>query len=276
MNRFGFAMILLVCLVCVPVRGMAQEKESYCETIGIKMVKIPAGSFLMGFDMASTLRPVHRVTLDAFQISATEITQAQFKSVMGYNPSYFTDNDNLPVEKASWFEAVIFCNKLSTLVGLDSCYITTEEEDYFGQKHRKCDFSKNGFRLPAEAEWEYACRAGTTTNYYTGDNESDLDLAGWYRKNCDHRTHPVAQKKPNAWGLYDMHGNVWEWCNDWYYQNYNNSSSNNPTGPESGHDHVLRGGSWPDNAGYCRSANRCMIRPSYKNFGIGFRVVYRP
>ena len=237
MNLFGIAAILLVCLVCGPVKAKAQEKESYCKTIGIKMVEIPAGNFGMGCDM---------------------------------------DNDNLPVEKASWFEAIIFCNKLSALEGLDSCYMTTDQEDYFGQNHRECDLSKNGFRLPTEAEWEYACRAGTTTNYYTGDNESDLDHAGWYRKNCDHRTHPVAQKKPNAWGLYDMHGNVWEWCNDWYYQNYNNSSSNNPTGPESGHDHVLRGGSWPDNAGYCRSANRCMIRPSYKNFGIGFRVVYRP
>ena len=276
MNRFAFAVILLACLVCGTDRFMAQEKESYCKTIGIKMVEIPAGSFLMGSDGASTLSPVHRVSLDAFQMSATEITQAQFKSVMGYNPSYFTNNDNLPVEKASWFEAVIFCNKLSALAGLDSCYTTTGEVDYFGQDHRKCDYSKNGFRLPTEAEWEYACRAGTTTDYCTGDNESDLDHAGWYRKNCDHRTHQVAQKKPNAWGLYDMHGNVWEWCNDWYYQNYNNSSSNNPTGPESGHDHVLRGGSWPDNADYCFSANRCMIRPSYKNFAIGFRIVYRP
>jgi len=240
------------------------------------MVEIPAGSFLMGSDRASTLSPVHRVSLDAFRMSATEITQAQFKSVMGYNPSYFTDNDNLPVEKTSWFEAVIFCNKLSALEGLDSCYTATEEEDYFGQKHRKCDYSKNGFRLPTEAEWEYACRAGTTTKYCSGDDESDLERVGWYRNNCGHRTHRVAQKKPNARGLYDMHGNVWEWCNDWYYQNYNNSSSNNPTGPESGHDRVLRGGSWPDNADYCLSANRCMIRPSYKNFAIGFRIVCRP
>jgi formylglycine-generating enzyme required for sulfatase activity len=276
MNRFGIAAILLVCLVCGTDRFMAQEKESYYKTIGIKIVAIPAGSFMMGLEGDGRLGPLRRVSLDAFQMSATEITQAQFKSVMGYNPSYFTNNDNLPVEKASWFEAVIFCNKLSALEGLDSCYTTTEEEDYFGQKHRKCDFSKNGFRLPTEAEWEYACRAGTTTKYYPGDDESDLDRVGWYRENCGHKTHQVAQKKPNDWGLYDMHGNVWEWCNDWYSKNNNNSSGDNPTGIEAGHDHVLRGGSWPDNAGYCISANSCMIRPSYKNFGIGFRIVYRP
>lgn len=274
MNRFGIAVLILACLVCATDRLMAQEKESYYKTIGIKMVEIPAGSFMMGIEGAGRLSPLHRVSLDAFRMSATEITQAQFKSVMGYNPSYFTDNDNLPVEKPSWFEAVMFCNRLSALQGLDSCYTTTEDEDYFGQKHRKCDFSKNGFRLPVEAEWEYACRAGTTTKYCSGDDESDLARVGWYKENCGHRTHQVAQKEPNAWGLYDMHGNVWEWCNDWYSKNYKKSSINNPIGL--GYDHVLRGGSWPDVAGYCISANRCMIRPSYKNFGIGFRIVCRP
>ncbi|MEA2063660.1 MAG: formylglycine-generating enzyme family protein [Gemmatimonadota bacterium] len=276
MNRSIAAVIILVCLACWPAKSGAQENEPYWEAVGIKMVSIPAGSFRMGGDDYSTLRPVHTVALDAFRMSATEITQAQFKAVMEYNPSYFTDNENLPAEKINWFTAVKFCNRLSELAGLDSCYQATDELDYFGNNHMECDYSKNGFRLPAEAEWEYAARAGTITNYCTGNSESDLDRAGWYRKNCGHRTHQVAGKEPNAWGLYDMHGNVWEWCNDWYYQNYDNSAAKNPTGPETGHDHVLRGGSWPDNAGYCRSANRCVMRPSFINFAIGFRVVYRP
>ena len=292
MNRYAVTVTLLLCLACGSSENQKREtsqtekerssktnrksKDTSLEALGIKMVTIPAGSFQMGSDNASTLRPVHTVTLEAFQMSVTEIIQAQYLAVMGNNPSYFTDNDDLPVERADWFNAVSFCNRLSRLAGLDSCYQATDELDYFGNKNQVCDYSKNGYRLPTEAEWEYACRAGTTTNYNTGDSESDLDRAGWYRNNCGHKTHQVAQKEPNAWGLYDMHGNVWEWTNDWYYQNYNNSSGSNPTGPKCGHDRVLRGGSWPDNAGYCRSANRCMIRPSYRNFGIGFRIVRRP
>lgn len=173
-----------------------------------------------------------------------------------------------------------FCNKLSDAEGLESCY---------NESTWACDFSKSGFRLPTEAEWEYACRAGTETKFYTGNNLSsdgststDLDRAGWY--NISYLSngsfpgeHPVSQKTPNAWGLYDMHGNVMEWCNDWHDENYYESSPYaDPTGPTSGFGRVLRGGSWGNYASECRSAFRGGSTPDgSSNSFIGFRVVRR-
>ena len=170
------------------------------------MVAIPSGNFQMGsLEGGSNEQPIHAVALSAFYMSSTEITQGQFQARMGTNPSYFTGDDSRPVENVTWFDAVTFCNMLSTNQGLEPCYNLSTWT---------CDFSKNGYRLPTEAEWEYACRAGTTTRYHTGDNESNLALAGWYGGNSSSTLHPVAQKQGNPWGLYDMHGNVWEWCND--------------------------------------------------------------
>jgi formylglycine-generating enzyme len=262
---------------------------------GITLVFIPAGAFRMGSDWEKDPnnpdrdkgrfireQPVHTVTISSFQMGAYEVTQGQYKAVMSVNPSYFK-GDNLPVESVSWWDAIKFCNRLSDKAGLERCY---------NEINGECCFTKNGFRLPTEAEWEYACRAGTTTNYYTGDSENDLDRAGWYfgnsgdrnvvtiRWNIDtlkdnnSRTHPVGQKAPNAWGLYDMHGNVKEWCND-RYGNYSSGGSINPTGIQHGVNRVWRGGGWYYFASGCRSVFRMGCNPYSRDTDIGFRVVRR-
>jgi formylglycine-generating enzyme required for sulfatase activity len=232
----------------------------------IKMVSIPAGSFSMG--QKGIAEPVHRVTLSAFSISAYEITQGQFFDIMGSNLPYFKglSGDNLPIELVSWWKAIEYCNALSSKAGLQECY-----NDSTGD----CDFTKNGFRLPTEAEWEYACRAGTTTDYYTGNLERDLARAGWYFSNSGDKPHPVGLKKPNAWGLYDMHGNSWEWCNDWY-KSYSSADAVNPTGAKISHDRIVRGGGWWSGGSTCRSAARGIYPPSGGRESFGFRVVRRP
>ncbi|MFC1508943.1 SUMF1/EgtB/PvdO family nonheme iron enzyme, partial [Candidatus Omnitrophota bacterium] len=241
--------------------------DSVLANMDITMASIPAGSFMMGTDEGDFReRPVHIVTLDAFEMSATEITQAQYEAIMNTNPSSFTGDDRLPVETVSWYDAVIFCNTLSDLACLDRCYNLISWE---------CDFTKNGFRLPTEAEWEYACGAGAGTKYYTGDDESDLDRAGWYSGNS-FAIHPVGQKEPNAWGLFDMHGNIWEWCNDWGGENYYNESPiHNPIGTLSGTYRVLRGGSVANDANACQTANRNWVNPVTFSGVMGFRVVMR-
>ncbi len=197
-------------------------------------------------------------------MSIYEITQGQYQSVIGTNPSHsFGVGAYYPVYNVHWHDAVTFCNKLSDSAGLERCY---------NESTGACDFTKNGFRLPTEAEWEYACRAGTTTAYYTGDSESDLARAGWYDVNSSNVAHPVGQKTLNAWGLYDMHGNEWEWCNDWY-GSYSSESATNPTGAQTGSTRVFRGGGWGNNGGSSRSASRNSNSPYAGNVGIGFRVV---
>jgi len=232
----------------------------------IRMVVLPGGSFNMGsIGHEWDEKFIHTVRLDGFCMSATEITQFQFKSIMGYNVGYFRGDDNLPIEQITWHEAAYFCNRLSDETGRERCY---NEETWV------CDFSKNGFRLPTEAEWEYACRAGTTTVYYTGNGDETLQTAAWYRDNSDKRTHPVGQKEPNTWGLYDMLGNVWEWCNDWYSEDYYRKSPEvNPRGPEKGTFVVIRGGAWAYYPYPTRSSHRGFIKPTFKYNYIGFRIV---
>ena len=265
-------------------RWESSKKDDF-KRVGIKMVPIPFGSFQMGSnDDRDSAKPVHMVTLDEFEMSKYEITQGQYEAIMGENPSWFSGSDDLPVERVSWYDAVRFCNSVSYLVGFDRCYDETSWE---------CYFIKNGYRLPTEAEWEYACRAGTTTKYYTGDSESDFDRVGWYYSNSGNkslyghewdsnemdanncRTHPVGEKEPNAFGLYDMHGNVFEWCHDWF-DDYTSGSVTNPTGPTSGPGRVLRGGSWGTNAKKWQSVSRGMNSPWNRFGNFGFRVVRRP
>ena len=247
-----------------------------------EMVRIPAGSFEMGSPEDESGRdrdegPVHRVTISKdFYMSVKQVTQAQWREVMGENPCKFSDcGDDCPVENVSWFEAVRFCNKLSELEGLSPAYRISGESVMW-------DKDTDGYRLPTEAEWEYACRAGTTTRFYTGNSNSDLDVAGWYRPNSGSekypvrkgsQPHPVGKKVPNAWGLHDMHGNVQEWCWDYSYGEYSSVSVTDPTGPPQGSSRVRRGGSYNEAAKYCRSASRGGNDPGDRYAFIGLRLL---
>ena len=233
----------------------------------LEMVQIEPGTFIMGSPANELgcydVEKQHQVTLTKrFYLGKYPVTQKEYQAVMGNNPSYFK-GDNLPVEKVSWDDAKRFCSKLNDL-----------KRNELPAGYR--------FDLPTEAQWEYACRAGMTTALNNGLNLTSkdgrcphLDEVAWYGENSDRKTHPVGQKKPNAWGLYDMHGNVYEWCND-LYADYPSRAVTDPTGPASGSNRVLRGGSWDNNAQYCRSAFRYGNDPSNRNSNVGFRVALVP
>jgi len=205
-------------------------------------------------------KPAHLVTITKpFYMGKYEVTQEQFKQVMGANPSS-SKGPKLPVEQASWEDAKEFCKKASS-VQQSSGLLQPQSG---GLRHK--------VRLPTSAEWEYACRAGTTTSYNSGDKEADLARAAWYWRNSGHCTHPVGQKEPNAWGLYDMHGNVWVWCVDWFGF-CPKAALTDPQRPANGDEPVLRGGGWWDEATGCRSAGRIKCPPDYLRSYFGFRVV---
>ncbi|HKL20248.1 MAG TPA: formylglycine-generating enzyme family protein [Tichowtungia sp.] len=224
--------------------------------VTMELLPIPAGIFMMGSnDGDSSEKPVHPVTISTpFWMGKTEVTQAQYKQMTGENPSHFQGLEN-PVESVSWNDAVAFCKKL------------TEQERQAGRLPEGFAYT-----LPTEAQWEVACRAGSSTEYYFGDDADRLDEAAWYGENSGGKTHPVAQKLPNAWGLYDMHGNVWEWCSDWYEGGYSSGSVTDPQGPDSGTARVLRGGCYLSLASSCRSAERLRGAPSVTGSVLGFRV----
>ncbi|MBN2287828.1 MAG: SUMF1/EgtB/PvdO family nonheme iron enzyme [Candidatus Glassbacteria bacterium] len=265
------AIALLINIMSGKLTPLEQETHHVGERMhiqGINLAYIPEGSFRMGSTTGpSNERPVHEVSLDAFWMSVTEVTQAQYERVAGTNPSGIVNETN-PVEHVSWYDAVLFCNLLSELAGFEPCY---DRESW------ACNFSRNGFRLPTEAEWEYACRAGTSTKYYTGDLENDLSEAGWWSGNTDGSQQPVAGKVPNNWGLFDMHGNVFEWCNDMYDQDYYSvSPDHNPTGPETGYFRVLRSACACSSIIYQSSSSRGYSSPNYKGQTVGMRIVRRP
>jgi formylglycine-generating enzyme required for sulfatase activity len=216
----------------------------------LEMKWISPGSFQMGSnDGRSDEKPVHRVTLrQGFHLGATEVTQGQWESVMGNNPSRFKGRD-LPVEQVSWEDAMDFCRKV------------TARERAAGRLAAGYEYT-----LPTESQWEYACRAGTTGAY-----AGDLDSMAWYDKNSGSKTHAVGGKQPNGWGLYDMHGNVWEWCSDWY-GDYSSGSVTDPRGASSGTYRVRRGGSWILTARNCRSASRFGYDPGLRFNLLGFRL----
>jgi formylglycine-generating enzyme required for sulfatase activity len=210
-------------------------------------------------DSYETEKPAHEVTLTKpYYLGKFEVTQEQYQQIMGVNPSDFR-GQNLPVENVSWDEAQEFCKKAS------------EVAQAAGLRAQPGGLRYN-VRLPTDAEWEHACRAGTRTTYCCGDAEADLDRAAWYDKNSGNTTHPVGQKTANAWGVHDMHGNVWEWCADWY-GDYGAGAVTDPQGPADGADRVLRGGSWNYIPRNCRSAYRFRGLPDIRINIIGFRVV---
>jgi formylglycine-generating enzyme required for sulfatase activity len=239
---------------------------------GFEMVLIPAGRFMMGSaNGKEDESPVRKIEIDAFLMDRYEMTQANYAKLVPINGSHFKGPDR-PVEMISWGDAAIYCNKRSREEGLDPCY----DED-----SGACSFAANGYRLPTEAEWEYACRAGTTGDYSFGTDSRQLSKYAWSADNAEKRTHPVGQKAPNPWGLYDMYGNVAEWCNDVYAKGYSKDDRiSNPHGPQSGPRRVLRGGAWNSRADDCRSACRVGESPGsqdacFARDAIGFRCVRR-
>ncbi|MBL8028893.1 MAG: formylglycine-generating enzyme family protein [Fibrobacteres bacterium] len=212
------------------------------------MKQIPGGTFQMGDSTYS--KPVHTVNVSTFWMDSTEVTQSDYYAVTGVNPSYHSGNTSRPVEMVTWFDAVLYCNARSKRDGRDTVYRYTSVS---GSAYQGCrdlsglvlNFSKIGYRLPTEAEWEYAYRAGTTTAYYWSNtwDQPQADTYCWNNNNSRNSTYPVGTKLPNAWGLYDMAGNVWEWCNDWL-ESYTADTKTNPMGPSTGSYRVLRGGAW--------------------------------
>ena len=215
------------------------------------MVYVSGGTFTMGgtseqgSDTYDDEKPTHSVTLSSYYICKYEVTQALWRAVMGSNPSYFK-GDNLPVERVSWNDCQTFINRLNGYTG-------------------------RNFRLPTEAEWEFAARGGNYSRHYKYSGSNYISDVAWYCDNSD-RTHPVGTKQANELGLYDMSGNVWEWCSDWY-GSYSSYSQSNPTGANSGSSRVLRSGSWNIIASSCRSSFRCSITPGDGDGYVGLRLV---
>ena len=221
--------------------------------VSFDMIAVEGGTFTMGAtaeqasDAYSDEKPTHQVTLSSYYIGKTEVTQELWQAVMGSNPSGFS-GANLPVEKVSWEDCQIFIAILNELTG-------------------------KYFRLPTEAEWEYAARGGSKSQGYKYSGSNTVDDVAWYPSNSSSKTHPVATKAPNELGIYDMSGNVLEWCSDWYSSSYYSSSSQyNPTGPASGSRRVYRGGSWGSSARLCRVSYRDYNGPSYRFYNLGLRL----
>ena len=227
------------CPICGrPLQGNTEPSEQTFNVNGVefKMIKVEGGTFSMGatseqeYDALSCEKPVHSVTLSDYYIGETEVTQELWEAVMGSNPSYFEGDNQRPVENVSWNDCQKFIKKLNRLTGKQ-------------------------FRLPTEAEWEYAARGGKYSRGYKYSGSNNADEVAWYDSNSGSKTHPVKTKKDNELGLYDMSGNVWEWCNDWWGC-YQSNSQTNPTGPSEGECRVVRGGGWYNSDGGVRVSNR--------------------
>jgi formylglycine-generating enzyme required for sulfatase activity len=257
-----FSSLVIFGMIQLDCNLLAQTPKELTNSIGMKLVLIPKGTFMMGSPESEEGRceneSQHEVTIsNDYYLGAYEVTQTQYQTVVGNNPSCYqgalvgNQNADLPVENVSLDDAVEFCKKLSEL----------PEEKKAGRV----------YRLPTESEWEYACRAGSKTIYSFDDEEGLLPEYGWFKRNSSQRTHTVGLLEPNAWGLYDMHGNVWEWCSDWYGE-YPKGAVSDPTGPTMGTDRVNRGGCWLYLAANCRSASRNWAKSSYQDGLLGFRV----
>ena len=219
--------------------------------VSFTMIHVEGGTFTMGAtsemtEPSSDEEPTHQVTLSSYYIGETEVTQALWKAVMGSNPSRLK-GDNLPVEKVSWNDCQTFIHKLNALTG-------------------------KRFRLPTEAEWEFAARGGNQSRHTQYSGSSRIDDVAWNRGNSGDKMHPVKTKQPNELGIYDMTGNVYEWCQDWK-GSYSSNAQTNPTGASSGSDRVLRGGGWGRSPRGCRSSNRSSETPEFSNDNLGLRLV---
>ncbi len=250
--------ILLVFGSAIP--ASAQQLKEITNSIGVKLVLIHRGSFTMGSPVSEEGRnedeTPHEVTISkSYYLGAFEVTLGQYEKVMGENSTFLLplkgDRGLYPVTSIKWDDSVLFCRKLSELTN----------EKAVGRQ----------YRLPTEAEWEYACRAHSTTAYCFGDSTESLEEYAWFGEGQAGRTHPVGEKKANRWGLYDMHGNICEWCQDWYGA-YPSNEATDPYGPSEGSSRVVRGGNWLFGDGHCRSAHRYGGDPSTRISRSGFRV----
>ena len=235
---------------CVATKASYSNGTLTVNGIKYNMVWVDGGTFRMGAtsEQSSEIsdeKPVHSVTLSGYYIGKTEVTQALWQAVMGSNPSYF-EGDDLPVEQVSWDDCQEFIRKLNSLTG-------------------------QNFRLPTEAEWEFACRGGNNSRGYKYSGSNYIDNVAWYDGNSGDKTHPVATKSPNELGIYDMSGNVWEWCADWY-GDYSSGRQTNPKGPYDGSLRVCRGGSWGYIARCCRSSNLVNCDPTIRFGTLGLRL----
>jgi formylglycine-generating enzyme required for sulfatase activity len=245
----GLLLLAMVIPAIVLAQAQHAPKPTLTNSVGIEFVLIQPGKFQMGSTTGDPdEKPVHEVTISKpFYIGKYEVTQAQWQAVMGNNPSLFQGDSKRPVEQVWWTDVQAFIEKLNAMEG---------------HQH---------YRLPTEAEWEYAARAGSTTAFSFGDDPKELGQYGWYKDNAEGQTHPVGQLRPNAWGLYDVHGNVWEWVQDWY-ERYASEPVTDPKGPQSSTHRSRRGCGWNNFAPYCRTANRYSVI-GYRDDFLGFRLV---
>jgi formylglycine-generating enzyme len=258
-----------VLIVIVVMGGVSCGKSVRLDKLSIPMTYVKGGTYQMGSTSGdSDEKPVHTVTLDGFYIGRYEVTQDIYEEVMGTNPSNWK-GARLPVENVSWYDAVAFANALSRRDGLDEVY-TIDGTDV------SIDWTKKGYRLPTEAEWEYAARGGKSSQGYTYAGSNTVGDVAWYDDNdmawYSGKTHEVGGKKSNELGLYDMSGNLWEWVWDWY-GDYSESAQTNPHGPLSGTEKVLRGGSAFSDATFVYAAVRVYDIPSRRRDTFGFRIL---
>jgi eukaryotic-like serine/threonine-protein kinase len=266
-----------------PKSSPSSPVKTLTNSLGMTLIRIEAGEFLMGTtkDQVDQLmrqfpdsklewfddeQPQHVVTItQPIFLSIHPVTQGQYQAVMGRNPNHFKGVDERPVESVSWFDGVDFCNRLSELENQKPYYRVDGVDVTIA--------GGSGYRLPTEAEWEYTCRAGALTLYPFGDEASQLGEYAWYSDEAGGSTHPVGQKRPNGWGVYDMLGNVYEWCADWYDAKcYASPLAANPLSATAGARRVIRGGCWNSWPRLCRTAARRWFAPEYRNFDLGFRV----
>lgn len=257
MKKFFYLMLVVALVASCENDGVSSNPvenpsdpdrlEFTVEGVSFKMIKVEGGTFLMGSEIGNfNEEPVHSVTLSGYYIGETEVTQEMWQAVMGSNPSEFK-GDNLPVERVSWDDCQEFISKLNQKTG-------------------------RRFALPTEAQWEFAARGGNKSQGYKYSGSNNIDDVAWYWNNSSEQTHPVGTKMANELGLYDMSGNVWEWCAD-CYGSYSPSSQTDPVGPSTGAVRVYRGSSWSYNAGYCRSTYRGRNSPDYRGDDLGIRLV---
>lgn len=248
MKKITFVILLLgfVFIACNKDDNPSEPNE----ILNIEMITVEGGTFMMGSNDCSWTQPIHSVTLSTFKIAKYEITQKLWLAVMGTNPSKFTGDEDRPVEWVNWNDVQQFITKLNQLTG------------------------KN-YRLPTEAEWEYAARGGNKSKGYKYAGSNNIDEVAWYWNNSVFTTHAVGNKAPNELGIYDMSGNVDEWCNDWY-SDYSADAVTNPQGPSSGDNRVLRGGSWGNSNGVCLSTLRYGSNPICNSLEVGARLVENP